>query len=158
MTSVVGYCGVAAIYISEKKEKILESQFTPDVIPPNAVGPVEIVKVAAAEQVAPKPVRRWRVRVFQIYLVAATVAFGSLVVLASAFDYFAVDLSITRSVQTIHAAWFASFMEWVSFLGYTPQVDVLVVAVAVLLFFIGLRWEAVYQNDGYRWEGSRDEL
>jgi undecaprenyl-diphosphatase len=125
-----------------KQEKPLETQSTPDVIPAIAAAPVEIVKVKAAEQVSPRPVRRWRARVFQIYLVVATAAFGILVVLASAFNYFAVDLSVTRFVQRINAAWFASFMEWVSFLGYAPQIYVLVVAILVLLFLIGLRWES----------------
>lgn len=121
----------------------METQSKPDVIPAIAAAPVEIVKVAAADQVAPRPVHRFRARVFQIYLVSATAAFGILVVLASATSYFTVDLSITRSVQTMNAAWFASFMKWVSFLGYAPQIYVLVVAVAVLLFLIGLRWESV---------------
>ena len=111
----------------------METQSTPDVIPAIAAAPIEIVKVKATEQVSPRPVRRWRARVFQVYLVVATAAFGILVVLASTFNYFAVDLSVTRSVQRINAAWFASLMEWVSFLGYAPQMYVLVAAIARLV-------------------------
>lgn len=117
---------------------------TPKLIPPAIVATqVEAVKVAAVEQIAPKPTRRWRARVFQAYLVVATLTFGVLVVTASMFNYFAVDLSITRAVQTIHFAWFTSFMESVSFIGYGPQMFVLVAAVSALLFIIGLRWESV---------------
>jgi len=104
---------------------------------------VEAVKAVAAEQIVPKPTRRWRARVFQGYLVVATVAFGILVVLASLFNYFAIDLSITRAVQTISFPGFAGLMWWVSLIGYAPQIYLLVAALAVLLFALGLRWEAV---------------
>jgi membrane-associated phospholipid phosphatase len=98
---------------------------------------------AVAQAIVPKPTRRWRARVFQIYLVVATIAFGALAVLASLFNYFPIDLSITRGVQTIQAVWFANVMWDVSFLGYAPQSFVLVGALVLLLFVIGLRWEAV---------------
>ena len=84
---------------------------------------------AVAQEIVPKPTRRWRARVFQGYLVAATVAFGVLVVSASMFNYFPIDLSITRGVQAINAAWFYSVMSAVSFLGYAPQSWVMVGAV-----------------------------
>jgi len=105
--------------------------------------PVEAAQVAAAEQIAPKPARRWRARVFQGYLLAATVAFGVLVVLASQFNYFPIDLSITRAVQTYNAAGFASLMWWISFFGYSPQMYIMVGLVAIALYLLGLRWEAV---------------
>jgi membrane-associated phospholipid phosphatase len=98
---------------------------------------------AVAKEIVPKPTRRWRARIFQIYLVVATVAFGILAVLASLFNYFPIDLSITQGVQTINAAWFANLMWAVSYPGYAPQSFVLVGAVILLLFVIGLRWEAV---------------
>jgi membrane-associated phospholipid phosphatase len=98
---------------------------------------------AVAKEIVPKPTRRWRAWVFQLYLVIATAVFGILLVLASQFNYFPIDLSITRGVQTINAAWFSNLMWAVSFVGYAPQVLVLVGAVVVLLFFIGLRWEAI---------------
>ena len=125
------------------REKPLETQSTPDATPTIGADPVKVDNVAAAEQIASKPTRRWRARVFQAYLVVATAGFGILVVLASMFSYFSVDLSITRAVQAINIAWFASFMWSVSIIGYAPQMVVLVAAVIVLLFVIGLRWEAV---------------
>jgi membrane-associated phospholipid phosphatase len=121
----------------------LGTQPAPDPKPAIAAGPVEAAKAAAAEQIAPKPTRRWRARVFQAYLVAATAAFAILVVLASTTNYFAIDLSVTRAVQTFNAAWFTTLMEWVSYLGYTPQMYVLVAAIVVILVVVGLRWEAV---------------
>jgi membrane-associated phospholipid phosphatase len=104
---------------------------------------VGVAKEAVAKEIAPKHVRRWRARLFQVYLVTATLAFGTLVMLASRFNYFPVDLSITRGVQTINAVWFANLMWAVSYLGYAPQSWLLVGAVVLLLFVVGLRWEAI---------------
>jgi len=98
---------------------------------------------AVAKAIVPKPTRRWRAWIFEVYLVAATLAFGTLAVLASLFNYFPVDLSIARGVQTITAVWFANVMWAVSYPGYAPQSYVLVGAMVVLLFVLGLRWEAV---------------
>ena len=116
-----------------KREKPAETQTKPEAAPIAAV----------AQEIAPKPTRRWRARVFQAYLVTATVAFGILVVSASMFNYFPIDLSITRGVQGINAAWFYSVMWAVSFPGYAPQEWLLVGAIVLALFFIGLRWEAI---------------
>jgi membrane-associated phospholipid phosphatase len=116
----------------------VETQTRPEAAPIAAVA-----KEAVAKEIAPKPTRRWRAWVFQGYLVAATAAFAILVVLASRFNYFPVDLSITHGVQTINAAWFANLMWAVSFVGYAPQSFVIVGAVVLLLFVVGLRWEAV---------------
>ena len=110
---------------------------------PQAPPVAAVAKEAVAKEIVPKPTRRWRARAFQGYLVVATAAFGVLVVLASQFNYFPIDLTITHGVQTINAAWFSNLMWAVSFVGYAPQVFVLVGAIVVLLFAIGLRWEAI---------------
>jgi membrane-associated phospholipid phosphatase len=123
--------------------KPLETKSTPDGTPTKVANKVEAVKAAAAEHIEPKPTRHWRAQVFQAYLVVATAAFGILVVLASRFNYFPVDLSITHAVQMINNPWFANLMGWISIIGYAPQIYVLVAAIAALLYIIGLRWEAV---------------
>jgi len=104
---------------------------------------VKAVKVAAAKKIAPKPTRRWRAWAFQTYLVVALAGFTILFVLASMFNYLPADLRIERAVQTIHVTWFASLMWWISYIGYGPQIVILAAAVFVILFLIGLRWEAV---------------
>ncbi len=98
---------------------------------------------ARANETAPTGARRWRAWVFQVYLVTAPLAGGALLVLASRFNYFPVDLEITRSVQTFRAAWFATLMEVVSWPGYSPQGLGLVGAAGLLLMLSGRRWEAV---------------
>jgi membrane-associated phospholipid phosphatase len=116
-----------------KRERLLATQVKPEATPIATV----------AQEIAPKPTRRWRARIFQGYLVVATVAFGILVVSASLFNYFPIDLSITRGVQSISAPWFYSVMWAVSFPGYAPQTWIIVVAIVLALFAIGLRWEAI---------------
>ncbi|MBN2001785.1 MAG: phosphatase PAP2 family protein [Anaerolineae bacterium] len=134
-------CSSSDIAASEKGAQDLsaeqeEAQLKP---PKPEATPIAVV----AKQIASKPTRRWRVRFFQVYLVAATASFGILLVLASLSNYFPIDLSITRGVQTINAAWFSNLMWAVSLAGYAPQAWLLVGAVVLLLFFIGLRWEAI---------------
>ena len=121
-------------------------------------GQVEAVKAVAAQQIVAKPTRRWRARIFQTYLVVATLAFGILVVLASLFNYFAIDLSITRAVQTINFVGFAGLMQGVSYIGYAPQIYLLVAAVVVLLFALGLRWEAVVALAAALGSGALDQI
>lgn len=121
----------------------MEKSSKSDNLAPATAGPVAAVKEAAAEQIVSKPTRRWRARVFQAYLVLATLGFGAMVVLANMFNYFSIDLTVTRAVQTINFAWFTTLMWFVSFIGYTPQMYILVAAVTLVLFGIGLRWEGI---------------
>src|SRR5215469_12891988 len=99
--------------------------------------PVEAAQQAAAQQIAPKRVRRWRARVFQGYLLTATIAFTILVVLASLFPYFAIDLSITRGLQTINSVFFTNLMEAISLPGYPPQSIILIAIIALGLYVLG---------------------
>ncbi len=111
----------------------MKTQTKPEVAPIAAVTP----------EIVPGPMRRWRARVFQVYLIAAAAAFGTLLVLANLFSYFPIDLRITRGVQAINSAWFYGLMWAVSFPGYAPQAGLMVGAIIFALFLIGLRWEAV---------------
>jgi membrane-associated phospholipid phosphatase len=116
-----------------KRAEAVKTQTKPEVAPIAAV----------AQEIAPGPVRRWRARVFHVYLIAAAAAFGTLLVLANLFSYFPIDLRITRGVQAINSAWFYGLMWAVSFPGYAPQAWLMVGAIIVALFLIGLRWEAI---------------
>jgi hypothetical protein len=113
----------------------------PDVTP--VTTQVEAVIVTAVELIAPKPILRWRALIFQAYMLMTVVALGVLLISASMFNYFSFDLAVTSAVQTINVAWFASLMWWVSMIGYAPQIYILVASIAILLFVIGLKWEAV---------------
>lgn len=104
--------------------------------------PQPIAKTAQAA-IAPKPTRRYRARLFQGYVVGATLAFALLFFLASSVSYFPFDLAITRLVQTFSAGWLDALMRLVSVAGYSPQVYILTGLTLLGLIVVGLRWEAV---------------
>lgn len=89
-----------------------------------------------------RPVHRWRTRLFQLYLVLAGLGFGGLLLLATQVPYLAVDLTITRAVQTYNEPWFPALMAWVSWPGFGPQAGVLVIVIGLVLYGARLRWEA----------------
>lgn len=89
------------------------------------------------------PVRHYRAAAFQAYVLVASVAFVTLAVVARTVAYFSIDLTITRFVQRFHAAWFDHLMAGLSWLGFMPQVIVLVVLVVLALAVARLRWEAL---------------
>ena len=93
--------------------------------------------------IAPKPTRKLRARVFQVYVLLAAVLFVALAVTARVFGYFPIDLTITLAVQRYHGAAFASVMHWVSWIGFMPQVIAICGAGVIGLFLLGMRWEAV---------------
>lgn len=93
--------------------------------------------------IAAAPTRRRRAALFQLYLILASVLFIGLAVAARGVAYFPLDLRITRAVQSDHGATFDHLMFGLSWLGFFPQVGVAGAAVIVLLFAVGLRWEAV---------------
>ncbi|HET9328302.1 MAG TPA: phosphatase PAP2 family protein [Candidatus Eisenbacteria bacterium] len=96
-----------------------------------------------AQAIAPPPARRYRAALFQSYVIVAAVAFVTLAVVAHTVAYFPIDLSITRNIQAYHGVWFARVMFWVSWIGFPPQVQVLVGTIVFSLFVFGLRWEAL---------------
>ncbi len=98
---------------------------------------------AAKSQTAPRPVRNYRAWLFQFYVLAAIVAFSLLAILVSTSAYVPIDISITRGLQTDHASWFSLLMQAVSWFGYSIQGAVTLIIVVILLYYIGLRWEAV---------------
>lgn len=105
--------------------------------------PVDAVKAVAGEHIESHRVRNWRALIFQAYLVFSVIAFSILMVLANMFNYFPIDLRITRAVQTIHSPLFATFMEWISVIGYVPEMPIIIAICFILIFAIGLRWEAI---------------
>lgn len=55
----------------------------------------------------------------------------------------ALDLQITKALQSIDAPLFAAAMRWVSWPGFMPQSILIPVLAALLLYRLGLHWEAV---------------
>src|SRR5882672_6071572 len=61
--------------------------------------------LAPEAPIVARPVRRYRARIFQGYLVAATVAFGLFFFYARHSPYFSFDLPVARWVQHWHTFW-----------------------------------------------------
>ncbi len=105
---------------------------------------VDAAQQAARHETAPGRVRRLRIVLFQVYLLAAVAGFSVLAFLASTTAYLPVDLAITRAVQLLRFAGFAPLMVAISWFGFLPQTAIGIAAVCILLYLLGLHWEAYY--------------
>ena len=105
--------------------------------------PGELQRKVEDAVIVAQPTRRYRAAAFQAYVLIASAVFVVLAVAAHFVPYFAIDLTITRAVQSYHGAVFDALMRALSWLGFVPQVDVLGALVILALFIAGLRWEAV---------------
>ena len=101
------------------------------------------VEQAARAESAPEPVRLYRAVLFQGALVVIASAFAVLTFLVKTTPSFAIDLRITKSIQMINFPGFASLMGMVSWPGFGPQVVVITGLVIVLIYALGLHWEAI---------------
>jgi undecaprenyl-diphosphatase len=87
--------------------------------------------------------RKYRAAAFQAYVLIASVVFVALAVAAHYVPYFRIDLLITQAFQSYKGAVFDALMRGMSWVGFVPQVDLLIVLMIAILFLLGLRWEAV---------------
>jgi undecaprenyl-diphosphatase len=94
---------------------------------------------AATRDAVPHGGRELQVRMFQIALVLALVAFGLLALLARTIPYFPLDLELTRAIQAIPAPWLGSFLEAVTWIGFPPQSNYVFGGLILLLLLVG-RW------------------
>src|SRR5512135_1395120 len=109
--------------------------------------PVEKIKegvqqVARAES-ASAPVRRYRAVLFQGVLILVAIAFAGLTFLVKTMPSFAIDLQITRAIQLIRFPFFGTLMSAVSWAGFGPQVVIITALIVLLIYGLGLQWEAV---------------
>jgi undecaprenyl-diphosphatase len=86
--------------------------------------------------------------VFQGYVVAAIIGFGILFALARTVLYFPFDLQFTILFQKIGdipaiGPVFTALMVAVSWIGYNPQAIIIPAVICLIIFFLGLRWEAI---------------
>lgn len=96
-----------------------------------------------ANVIEKRPTRRYRAAAFQAYVLLACVVFVILAVAAHSVPYFRIDLSVTRALQSLDHPMIDGLMRGLSWMGFIPQVDLLVALVIAVLFFLGLRWEAM---------------
>src|SRR5436190_1007940 len=100
--------------------------------------PILASGVTAPEDDRPEQRQRRDWRFLTLVLVAA-VGFAVLATLAYSTPYFALDLALTRAIQSIQAPWFGALLYWVSWVGFPPQSNVVWGLVILALFLVG-RW------------------
>jgi len=109
--------------------------------------PVEKIKEgahkAASAATAPAPVRRYRAVLFLLVLLIITVAFGVLTFLVKTTSSFSIDLQITRGIQSINIPVFGGVMVAISWLGFSPQSEIITALIILLILGFGLQWEAL---------------
>src|SRR5690349_3018886 len=98
----------------------------------HTVGPAQ----SAASPSAPQ-------RTLWIYAAAALVALVILSIVASATAYFGFDVVITRWIQLTVPAPLGIALDDVSWIGFPPEVDLILGAIGVAIFLVGYRWEAI---------------
>jgi len=104
----------------------------------------ETAHQAARQETVARPVRRARTVFLQAIVLAMMGGFAVLAVLANTIAYFPFDLTITHAVQLLNFAGFSWVMVGISWIGFFPQVVVVILIVGGLLYLFGLHWEAVF--------------
>lgn len=109
--------------------------------------PIEKIKDAAQQgakaETTSRPRREYRALAFQLALIAAIGAFSVLTFMVKSTPFFPLDVQITRALQSINSPLFAAAMNWISWLGFPPQSLVLSAIIVLIIYFLGLQWEAV---------------
>jgi membrane-associated phospholipid phosphatase len=102
----------------------------------------EVHQAARAESASP-PVRRYQAVLFQVALALVAGAFGVLTFLVKTMPSFAIDLTITKAIQSLNFPFFAMLMSMISWLGFSPQSVILTALIVLMIYGFGLQWEAV---------------
>jgi membrane-associated phospholipid phosphatase len=97
----------------------------------------------ARKESAPAPVQRYRAFLFQAVLILVTSGFSLLTFLVKMTPVAAVDVQITRAVQLFNFPGFGVLMELVSWPGFGPQLGFITVVIVMVIYALGLHWEAV---------------
>lgn len=102
----------------------------------------EAQQVAKAETTS-RPTREYRTLAFQVALLSAIGAFAVLTFMVKSTPFFPLDLQITKALQSINSPLFLVAMNLISWPGFLPQSAIIPVLIALFIYSLGLRWEAV---------------
>jgi len=109
--------------------------------------PVEKIQAAAEDaarsETSTPEVRRARTIFVKSSLGVLAIAFTMLTIAVKMQASLPTDLRVTRFLQTSDAPLFKGTMIAVSWVGYVPQAFGVVAAIGAMLYFFGLRWEAL---------------
>jgi membrane-associated phospholipid phosphatase len=113
---------------------------------PEDAKPVVAIAAAASQvaraETASAPVRHYRALLFRLALLLVAAAFALLTFLVKTMPSFGIDLQITRAVQSFNFPPFAFLMSMISWPGFSPQSIIIPVLMILLIYGIGLHWEA----------------
>jgi membrane-associated phospholipid phosphatase len=101
------------------------------------------VEQAVRSEAAPAPVRRYQAVLFRATLFLFVAGFAVLTFLVKTMPSFAIDLQVTKAIQLINFPGFAWFMTLISWPGFGPQSMIITVLTILLIYGLGLHWEAV---------------
>lgn len=99
-------------------------------------------QAAKAETTAP-PRWKYRTLLFQVALFSAIGAFAVLTFMVKTTPSFPIDLQITRALQSIGSPLFSAAMSLISWPGFLPQSFVISALVVLVVYTLGLHWEAL---------------
>lgn len=102
----------------------------------------ETDKARRSAEVENEP-HRHQAALFQVLLVLVAGAFALLTFLVKTRPSLAVDLPITRAIQSFDFPFLGWLMSLVSWPGFSPQAIVIAGLIILLIYGFGLRWEAV---------------
>jgi undecaprenyl-diphosphatase len=83
--------------------------------------------------------RSWR---FEIAVLLMALVAGALALLVRSAPYFAVDVEVSRAVQSVQSPIAQRLFDMVSWIGFPPQSNVIFGGMILALFLVGLRREA----------------
>jgi undecaprenyl-diphosphatase len=104
---------------------------------------VDVASQAVRAESEPAPVRRYRAVLFQGTLILFAVGFALLTFLVKTVPSFAIDLLITKTIQEVNFPPFTWLMSLISWPGFSPQSVIITTLIILLIFGLGLHWEAV---------------
>lgn len=102
-----------------------------------------VAQEAAKAETAPRPKREYRTLLFQFVLISTLGAFALLAFAATSTPFFPIDLEITKALQSIQSPVFLAVMNAISWPGFFPQSAIIPALITLLIYGLGLRWEAV---------------
>ena len=108
-------------------------------------GPIDTLEDPGASEgkISSPAARHRRTGLFQAAMLSAVAIFIVLAFLASTTPFFAIDVSITHAIQSIHSSLFTELMKLISWPGFSPQSWLIPGLVALVLYAYRLRWEGI---------------
>ena len=103
----------------------------------------EGTKKAVMGETTATPERKYRTLLFRAALFSAIGAFAVLTFMVITIPSFAIDLQITRELQSINSPLFTAIMSMISWPGFSPQSFIISALIVLVIYSFGWQWEAL---------------